>query len=372
MNTKVLLLISAFIAVAAKSNVQNLESYTFEQYLEEFNLKYTEAELPKRREIFNSELQRIKVHNSKNLSWQEGVNKFSALTPAEKTALFGRNKGSTRSKKMLKSSHDLPSDFKLKSISELPKNVDWRKIPNVVSPVKDQGHCGSCWAFASTAVIESHVALKSGLLFDLSVQQIAMCAPNPNQCGGSGGCNGATAELAFDYLTNSNGIYQEYQYSYQSYYGKDYECAIPSGSPVATINGYVQLPINNQTALLNAVAQLGPIAVSVDASTWSSYSGGIFNGCNQVNPDINHAVVLVGYGEEEGQKYWIIRNSWSPDWGEKGFIRLARFDNEDELCGSDVTPQDGTACAGENDPVKVCGTCGVIYDSAYPLNAAAL
>ncbi len=145
MNTKVLLLISAFIAVAAKSNVQNLESYTFEQYLEEFNLKYTEAELPKRREIFNSELQRIKVHNSKNLSWQEGVNKFSALTPAEKTALFGRNKGSTRSKKMLKSSHDLPSDFKLKSISELPKNVDWRKIPNVVSPVKDQGHCGSCW-----------------------------------------------------------------------------------------------------------------------------------------------------------------------------------------------------------------------------------
>jgi cathepsin L len=174
-------------------------------------------------------------------------------------------------------------------------------------------------------------------MFDLSVQQMAMCAPNPSKtpficyfsllsnlllcsascldhCGGSGGCAGATAELAFDYVTGSTGLYQEYQYSYTSYYGKDAACTIPSsGSPVATIDGYVTLPFNNYTALMNAIATVGPIAVSVDASAWSSYESGIFDNCNQNQPDIDHAVVLVGYGEESnGSKFWIIRNSWSP------------------------------------------------------------
>jgi len=132
----------------------------------------------------------------------------------------------------------------------------------------------------------------------------------------------------------------------------------------------VQLPANNYTALMNAVATVGPVAVSVDASAWGAYSSGIFSGCNQASPDIDHAVVLMGYGEENGQKYWLIRNSWSPSWGERGYIRLARKDTEEEVCGLDVTPQDGTACAGDDEAVKVCGTCGVLYDSAYPLNAA--
>ncbi len=198
-----------------------------------------------------------------------------------------------------------------------------------------------------------------------------MCAPNLNHCGGSGGCNGATAEIAFEYMTTSAGMFQEYQYSYSSYYGRDYACSLPTGTnPVAKINGYVKLPENDYKSLMNAIAKVGPVAISVDASNWSGYSSGIFDGCNQTNPDIDHAVVLVGYGEEDGQKYWIVRNSWSPSWGEKGYIRLARVDNEEQRCGSDITPQDGSACDGETDPVKVCGTCGILYDTAYPLNAA--
>jgi cathepsin L len=142
---------------------------------------------------------------------------------------------------------------------------------------------------------------------------------------------------------------------------------------VATIDGYVRLPENNYTALMNAVATVGPVAISVDASNWGGYSTGIFDGCNQKNPDINHAVVLMGYGEDHGKSYWLVRNSWSPAWGEKGYIRVARYRKQEETrCGSDITPQDGTACAGQNDPVKVCGTCGILYDSAYPLNAKAL
>lgn len=96
-----------------------------------------------------------------------------------------------------------------------------------------------------------------------------MCAPNPQKCGGTGGCEGSTAELAFEYLSGSGGLQQEYSYPYISYYGQDYPCAIPGseGTPVATINGYVELPQNNYTALMNAVATVGPVAINVDAST---------------------------------------------------------------------------------------------------------
>jgi cathepsin L len=101
---------------------------------------------------------------------------------------------------------------------------DVSPVTDVVSAVKDQGHCGSCWAFASTATIESYVALSTGMLFDLSTEQIAMCAPNPDACGGTGKCEGSTAELAFEYLTGAKGIYEEYQYPYISYYGESRVC----------------------------------------------------------------------------------------------------------------------------------------------------
>jgi len=364
-----------FLAIAAVATARtawkDLDNYTFDKFVQEYNLKFEPHEIEQRREVFLAELARVKLHNSQNLSWKEGVTKFSAMTVAEKKAFFGRNKAAAKAS--LKSEKTLPSDLVMKPVSDLPSSVDWRE-QDIVSATKDQGHCGSCWAFASTAVIESHVAKASGLLFDLSVQQMAMCAPNPHHCGGDGGCAGATAELAFDYVTSSKGLYQEYQYSYASYYGKNYECTLPTGNPVATIDGYVQLPTNNYTALMNAVAQVGPIAISVDASAWSPYESGVFDNCNQKNPDIDHAVVLVGYGNDasSGKDYWLVRNSWSPAWGEKGYIKIARTSNEQGRCGMDITPTDGTACDGDMTPVEVCGTCGILYDSAYPLNAKAL
>lgn len=162
----------------------------------------------------------------------------------------------------------------------------------------------------------------------MSPQQIAACAPNPDQCGGTGNCNGATAELAFDYVAKSDGLFEEFQYPYTEYFGDESACAVPSGVSKVQIGGFIKLTPNNYLELMNAVAKLGPIAISVDASDWSAYDSGIFNGCNQVNPDIDHAVVLVGYGEENGQKYWLVRNSWSASYGEAGYIRLYRDDNE--------------------------------------------
>jgi cathepsin L len=134
------------------------------------------------------------------------------------------------------------------------------------------------------------------------------------------------------------GVYQEFQQGYTAYSGTNGKCGVASGAPVAHITGFVKLAENNYTALMNAVATVGPISVSVDAS-WGGYSSGIFSGCDtSENVDINHAVVLVGYGEENGQLYWTIRNSWNANWGENGYIRLARSPTDETNCGTDSTP----------------------------------
>lgn len=370
------LLLSISAAVAVAKGTWNSPDYSFEKYMGEYGLKFEGAELEERRGMFETELKRVRDHNNRGLSWTEGMNKFSVMTAKEKSQHFGRSKGmSAVQAKTQKHMKTVEGNLNIHPVSSLPDEVDWRKN-GIISPVKDQGHCGSCWAFASTAVIESYVALNSGLLFELSPEQIAMCAPNPNHCGGTGGCEGSTAELAFEYLSDSDGIFEEFQYPYMSYDGTDYDCNTAKAgflsNPKGTINGYVHLPNNNYTALMNAVATAGPIAINVDASTWHAYEGGVFDGCNQANPDVNHVVVMVGYGEENGQKYWLVRNSWSPSYGEGGYIKLARSDDDDKNCGSDVTPQDGVACSDQVEPVTVCGTCGAIYDSSYPLLADAL
>jgi cathepsin L len=346
---------------------------SFEKFISHYRIQIEPVNYEFRKGLYTQEQKRILAHNNANKGWNETINTMTILTVDERKQFYGYAKG-------VKQYHTPISQIKnMKSesidLSLLPKNVDWR-TKGVVTAVKSQGGCGSCWAFASTAVIESHVAINTNKLYDLSPQQIATCAPNPLECGGKGNCQGATAELAFDYVANSGGLYDEFQMPYTEYYGVESKCALPSDTPRATISGYVKLEENNYEQLMYAVATVGPIAVSVDASNWHSYSSGIFNGCNQSNPDINHAVVLVGYGTDyiSGQDYWLVRNSWSASWGESGYIRLLRqkitaYDDDDETCGMDITPQDGTACAGDNQPVKVCGTCGILYDSSYPTGA---
>jgi cathepsin L len=243
----VLVFLVLAVAAAAVPKWHELEGYTFDQYNQDFKLKLVpgSGDYNLRKGLFDVELVRLKAHNAKNLSWKEGINKFSVMTPAEKKAFFGRNKHIAKNFKK-SSKYAQPFDHgKLgKSIDALPATVNWQSVSTAV---KDQGYCGSCWAFASTTVIESHVAISTGLLYDLSVQQMTSCAPNPDSCGGTGGCAGATAELAFDYVASSTGMLEEFQYGYSSYYGTTGTCSLPSSNTVATITGYVQLPQNNYT-----------------------------------------------------------------------------------------------------------------------------
>jgi len=250
--------------------------------------------------------------------------------------------------------------------TNLNANIDWRE-KFVITPVKDQGQCGSCWSFAAAETLESYWALSTGQLVSLSEQQILDCTPNPKKCGGTGGCGGATAELAYDRIKQMGGLATEWNYPYTSYYGSDYKCdPAKSASKFAKLTSYVNLPTNKLQPVITHLSTKGPLAVSVDASKWFLYESGVFDGCNQTNPDLDHAVQLVGMGTDSALgDYWLVRNSWSPSWGEKGYIRLRRTSSL--RCGVDLTPGDGDGCTNGPPTEYVCGTCGILYDALYPV-----
>jgi cathepsin L len=178
--------------------------------------------------------------------------------------ISSRTDGATTSRTALRSlkleRNELP--FTVDAVSDLPDSVDWR-TKGVVTPVKNQGGCGSCWAFASTAVLESHIALQTGVLYELSEQELVSCSENPNHCGGDGGCTGATAEIAFDFVVQ-NGIVEEWAFGYQEAHGDKIECTLLDDNKkdersssfikgsVASIQGYFTLPSNNYTIVMNS------------------------------------------------------------------------------------------------------------------------
>jgi len=319
--------------------------------------------LEMRKAVFEQRLAEIKAHNQLDESWKEGVNHLTDRTETELKGLRGYKMSYTAA--TLEKKGGEPYVFKNLA---LPKEVDWRKA-GVVSQVKDQGQCGSCWSFGTAESVESYWALATGQLAILSEQQVLDCTANPNQCGGTGGCGGGTVEVAFAGIIKQGGLSSEWTYPYQSYWGKNFAtCGFNNTrTPVyAKLKSYVNLPVNKYEPILEAVAHEGPLAIAVDASAWSKYESGVFDGCNQTHPDIDHSVQLVGYGSDHKDgDYWLIRNSWTPAWGEDGYIRIKR--REKPICGVDLNPSDGLGCKNGPPTVEVCGTCGVLFDGLYPV-----
>jgi len=355
-----ILLISALINFYSAVRWNQLHSYKFHDYCAEFDKVYRDTdEIRFRRELFTQRLHQVRRHNSDlTKTWKLGINKFSDRTEEELSYLRGAIRANSEMKQFNEPKH-------LKTKVSIPNQIDWRQM-GVISPVKDQGECGSCWSFASAETVESYYALKTGKMAILSEQQILDCTPNPNQCGGTGGCGGATAELAYAQIISMGGLSSEWTYSYNSYFGDNFECNMTRYRAVAKLGGYTNLPTNDAKPILKHLTTTGPLAVSVDASTWSFYEEGVFDGCNQTNPDLDHAVQLVGFGTDaKFGDYWLIRNSWSPSWGEQGYIRLKR--TAQPRCGYDITPGDGDGCKNQTQPEYVCGTCGVVYDALFPI-----
>jgi len=342
---------------------------TFDEYLRQFGKSYSGEEYGQRKALFEARVAHHAALNSRpGALWTAGLNELTDHFPSELQQKFGYNKamrsrGGQAQPALLRSSLSEPS-----LAGSLPEAVDWRllvKGKSVLSPVKSQGRCGSCWAFAAAEAIESTVAINTGTLLSLSPQQITSCTPNPRGCGGSGGCEGATPELAFDYVARA-GIHQIWSYPYLSgVTGESEKCTNITKPPLAGILGFEKLPANDAGSLMEAVAH-GPVAVSVSADDWYLYRSGIFDSCNHSAPDINHAVLLVGYGQENGTKYWIVQNSWGQQFGENGFIRIKRHDVEP--CGRDPNPTMGFGCAadGPRQNITACGECGILSDSSRP------
>lgn len=364
---KAILVVALVIAaaVAAHPRAHNLKGYTFEQYVVDFGKKYSSVEeFARRKSLFNKKLADIHAHNAAGMhSWKKGVNHMSDWTIEEFKRLNG---GRSRAMGHL-ADKSLQLPHVAKTLKDLPPAVDYRNsIPSVLTAVKDQGMCGSCWAHGSTEQMETYWALATNELFVLSQQQVTACAPNPDQCGGTGGCMGSTAELAFQYVANA-GLTQEWEYPYTAYNGTTGVCRGSNDAHIQ-LSGYVKLNANSQDDVMNTLATVGPLAINVDASEWSDYESGVYSGCDYAqNISIDHVVQLVGYGHDGDLNldYWIVRNSWSPSYGESGFIRVLRQANPE--CGWDVDPQDGYGCQGGPAQIWVCGMCGILGDTSYPV-----
>merc|ERR1740115_63643 len=333
---------------------------TWEQYKSEQGLAFNGAEEDERQAIFAANVATIIEENLKGNSHMLEVSKFTHMTNDE-----FRSMTRGRKEKMF-AGESKPHKLSAKA-NDLPASVDWRTESNIMTPAKDQGGCGSCWAFSAAQTFESMLAIATGEpVQTLSAQQIVSCAPNPQHCGGSGGCDGSTQPLALNY-TQTAGITTEANYPYK---GRTGTCDTSKVKPVAFNDGYAELTMNNYTELVTAVATKGPVAISIAAGgfTFQFYGGGVLTNCNDYVMD--HAVQLVGYGTDSGKDYWLVRNSWG-NWGEGGYIRMQRYGEGKEPCGTDASPQDGDACSGDTTARTYCGECGILSSSSYPTGMTA-
>eukprot|EP00401_Gymnodinium_catenatum_P052863 CAMPEP_0117539966 /NCGR_PEP_ID=MMETSP0784-20121206/43256_1 /TAXON_ID=39447 /ORGANISM="" /LENGTH=385 /DNA_ID=CAMNT_0005336607 /DNA_START=38 /DNA_END=1195 /DNA_ORIENTATION=- len=356
----------AFVSVSA--NALGEPAYSFEDYVRDFHRSYAPKEVPQRKRAVEDALRRIAAHNAMpGRRWDAGVNEFTDRTAEELRTLGGYDKVQGFSGLVGVAQPKAHS-----AIETLPNSFDWRE-KGVVTAVKEQHTCQGCWAFAAVESIESALAIAGEQLVELSVEEVISCTPNPEHCGGSGGCGGATAEQAFNFSMKS-GLTTEAAYPYKHYPFSRHTCdETRVRSPAAVVGGFTRLPPNDDHALLTALVNQGPIAVTVAATSWMLYDGGIFDGelgmgCGT---DLNHQVSLVGYGEDQGTNYWLVRNSYGPKWGEQGYIRLLRAaSGQKEACASDDQPTDGY-CGKEGwcacpKSITVCGMCGILADSSYP------
>jgi len=336
--------------IASALAFRDFTGYTFEQFQMEFKgLQSSGADNSLRRDLFHAELAKVNEQNelykAGESTWWATVNEFSDMSNDEFNSMM---KGRAPKPSLASPTIRLGK-------AQNPTRKDWREA-GVVTPVKNQGGCGSCWAFAATECVESHYNIASGEQALLAPQYYVNCVQNPDGCGGTGGCEGAIAELAFN-LTAKVGIPLEKDLPYR---GRDATCG--SYPEAVTCDGYHHLAPNDADELETALATAGPVAVSV-AANWGRYGGGIYSGgCSANSCSIDHAVLAVGYDTD----YWLIRNSWGSSWGEKGYIRLTR--KYDETTFINNRPADGFACKPYPATQETKGESGVLSDSAYPTN----
>ncbi|KAM9488822.1 cathepsin K-like isoform 1-T4 [Clarias gariepinus] len=209
-------------------------------------------------------------------------------------------------------------------LDKLPNSIDYRKL-GYVTPVRKQGSCGSCWAFSAVGALEGQLKKTTGKLVNLSPQNLVDCVIE------SHGCNGGYKDKAFNYVRDNGGIDSEEAYPYV---GQEQRCAYNKSGKAAECQGFEKVKKGSEDALASALVKVGPISVGIDAkqSTFHFYKSGVYYDPSCHNETTNHAVLAVGYDATlDGEKYWIIKNSWGEKWGTKGYVWMAR--NRNNACG---------------------------------------
>ncbi|XP_077547400.1 C1 family peptidase 26-29-p [Haemaphysalis longicornis] len=292
---------------------------SFEEFKETHKRTYEhDAEHDRRRDIFRQNLRFIDSTNRANLGYRLAVNHLADRTPEEISVLRGRlasNDGSSNAEQF--PAHKFAAD--------VPDQVDWR-LYGAVTPVKDQAVCGSCWSFGTTGAVEGAHFRKTGRLVRLSEQQLIDCSWN----SGNNGCDGGEDFRAYEYIRRHGLASNE---DYGAYIGQDGVCHDTKvNATVSTIKNYVN--VTTPDSLITALANVGPVSVSIDASlrSFSFYSNGVFYDpkCRNDTDGLDHSVLAVGYGTLQGEPYWLVKNSWSTYWGNDGYVLISRKDNN---CG---------------------------------------
>ncbi|XP_042501198.1 vignain-like [Macadamia integrifolia] len=295
------------------------------------------SEKPKRFNVFKENVKFIHEFNKKDHPYKLKLNKFGDLTNHEFRNLFASSK--VKHHNMMRgSSRGATGGFMYQNFDKFPISIDWRQ-KGAVTPVKNQGKCGSCWTFSTVVAVEGINQIKTQKLLSLSEQQLVDCDIGD----GNQGCNGGLMDHAFEYIKKVGGITTEESYPYTATNGT---CAISKvNAPLVTIDGHEDVP-PFEIYLMKAVSNQ-PVSVAIDASgpAFQFYSEGVFTG--PCGTELDHGVAAVGYGTTlDGTKYWIVKNSWGADWGEQGYIRMERgmFD--------------------------VGGLCGIALQASYPIKTS--
>lgn len=319
MKATLIVLVAVFVALATARTLQDDERL-FADFKATYGRKYDAQTDSHRFTCFRQNLDLIDKRNAEASGARHGVNQFADLCPAEFAKMYLGLKPSNKTQ-------GTPLKFSDAQVKASCSAIDWR-TKGAVTPVKNQGQCGSCWSFSTTGNVEGQWQIAGNPLTSLSEEELVQCSHN-----GNAGCNGGLMDYAFQWIITNGGITTEAAYPYTSGIGITGKCKSAKITNYAAKISSFQDVAQNEDQMATFVCGNGPLSIGVDAQSWQTYQGGILKDC--AGTQLDHGVLIVGFDNNNNPPYWIVKNSWGASWGESGYIRVEKGTNQ---CGITQSP----------------------------------